>query len=212
MKNLLIIKGSKDVCDVEVNQIRSIATMHGIGVETHVVGSAEDWENLAKLNRQFDYFYLAAHANVEGFGDPNGYVLGWHEFARTICPMNIVKSSAVFLLACCRAGLERVAYSIFAGCNQIEYVCGPRWKLTAADLTAGFHMFVYNIERRGLQPDQAAKRASDGTGYDFIWYDRIEVERRPDYREVRGEIWGFYEQMTVPAEKTESETGSTIPA
>jgi hypothetical protein len=210
MKNLIIVKGSKDICEVEVNQIRSVAMMHGIAAQTHVIRSTQDWENLAKLNLRFDYFYLAAHANAQGFGDPDpgGYMLDWHAFAQTICPMNIINNNAVFLLACCRAGIERVAYSIFAGCQQIEYVCGPRWKLTAPDLTAGFHTFVYNVERRGLQPDQAAKRASDATGYDFLWYDRIEVERRPEYKEVRDGIWGFYQQIKEATEKSRSESAS----
>ena len=165
MKNLLIIKGARDVCDIELSQIRTIAEMFGMDVTQHEVSSAGALNDLASFGKKFDYIYLAAHANPDGFGDPTGFSVSWFEFSTTICPLDIVNYNAVFLLACCRGGVEKVSYDIFAGCDKVEYVCGPRWKVRAPDLTAGFHTFIYNIEFRHLQPDQAAERATQATGW-----------------------------------------------
>ena len=44
------------------------------------------------------------------------------------------------------------------------------------------------MEQRKLQPDQAAKRASDGTGYDFLCFDRVEIEQTEEYQCRRDEI------------------------
>lgn len=191
MKNLLIIKGAKDICDVEVCQIKTIAGMFSMNVIEQLIDTVDALEQLATHNCKFDYIYLAAHANPNGFGDPEGYFVSWYDFSTGICPLDIVSSNAVFLLACCRGGVEKVGYDIFAGCDKIEYVCGPRWKVAAPDLTAGFHAFIYNMEFRRLQPDQAAKRASDATGYDFLWYDRVDIERTPEFKRHQMELWGL---------------------
>jgi hypothetical protein len=55
-------------------------------------------------------------------------------------------------------------------------VCGPVWTLTQDDLSAGFHVFLYNTEKRREQPNIAAARASQATGYEFFCYDRVEVD------------------------------------
>ena len=65
---------------------------------------------------------------------------------------------------------------LFGSCDQIDYVCGPRWTVTGDDITAGFHVFVYNMEIRREQPSTSVSRASKATGYDFFCYDRVEYE------------------------------------
>ncbi len=182
MKHLLIIKASKDVCKVEVDHIRAIAGLFEMDVVEHTIDSTESLFELAALGKRFDYVYLAAHANTEGFGDPDGYFVPWYDFSMTICPFDIINHNGVFLLACCRGGIKDVSYDIFAGCAAIEYVCGPRWKVSPPDLTLGFHTFIYNVEDRRMQPDQAAKRASAATGFDFLWYDRVEIEKSAEYQ------------------------------
>ena len=192
MKTLLILRASKDVCDVEVSQIETIAKMHQMDTIVHVVDSPDSLPKLADYKRKFDYIYLATHANPDGFGDEGegGYFVPWYEFAQTICPLNVLAHDAVFLLACCRGGVRQVSYDIFAGCDMIQFVCGVRWKLVAADLTAGFHAFIYNMEHRRLQPDQAAKCASDATGYAFLCYDRVDIESTKEFKEHQEQIWG----------------------
>jgi hypothetical protein len=196
VKTLLILRASKDICDVEVSQIETIAKMHDMETIVHVVAASDSLAKLADYKKQFAYVYLATHANPVGFGDDGsaGYFVTWYDFAQTICPIDILAHNAVFLLACCRGGVRQVSYDIFAGCDKIQFVCGARWQLTAPDLTAGFHAFIYNMERRRLQPDQAAKRASEATGYDFLCYDRVEIERTPEFQQHQEQIWG-----TVPS-------------
>ena len=189
MKTLLILRASKDVCDVEINQIKTIAEMHGMQTIVHIIDTAASITQLAAYGTRFDYVYLATHANPIGFGD-DGYFVEWYEFAQTICPIDVIADNAVFLLACCRGGVRQVSYDIFAGCEKTQFVCGARWKLTAPDLTAGFHAFIYNMEYRRLQPDQSAKRASKATGYDFLCYDRVEIERTKEFEDHKKQIWG----------------------
>ena len=69
-----------------------------------------------------------------------------------------------------------VAMSMFLACSKIDYVIGPRWTVTAQDITTAFHVFLYNLAIRREQPSTAATRASAATGYDFYYYDRVEVE------------------------------------
>jgi hypothetical protein len=202
MKHILLLRASSDVCQVEVDQIQTIAKMHGMEPVLHTVAGADSLARLADCHVQFDYIYLATHANPEGFGDDGtpGYFVPWYQFAHVICPMDILTHSSVFLLACCRGGVEQVSFDILAGCDKAQFVCGPRWKLAAPDLTAGFHAFIYNMECRRLQPDQAAKRASDATGYDFLCYDRIDIERRPEFKEHQERIWGLLDVAEMSTE------------
>jgi hypothetical protein len=87
-----------------------------------------------------------------------------------------LNAESVLLLGCCRGGLKKVASELFYYCSQIDYVCGPRWAVTGQDISAGFHIFIYNMEVRREQPSTAVNRASKGTGYDFFCHDRVEFE------------------------------------
>lgn len=180
-KKLLILKGSEDVCKEEVFHIANSAKLFGIEPYYQEIRSLEDVKNLKDLGVRFDYIHLCAHANPECFGDNKTYEVKWIDFGSTICFREILNEGAVFLLACCRSGLNKVAYDLFFSCSMIEYVCGPRWTLTALDLSVAFNVFLYNMEIRKLQPNQAAEKMSHAVGYDFYCYDRIEVERMADY-------------------------------
>jgi len=194
MKQFLLLRASHDICQVEIEHIQTVARMHGLEPRVHLVDSQESLNSLEQYTFEFDYIYLASHANPDGFGDQQFFV-PWFSFAHVICPLNMFTDRAVFLLACCRGGVEKVSYDIFAGCDRIQFVCGPRWKVTAPDLTVGFHTFIYNMENRRLQPNQAAERASHATGFDFLCYDRVEIERKPEFERHRGAIW---EKQPVP--------------
>jgi hypothetical protein len=190
MKTLLILRASQDICEVEIQHIETVAKMHGMTTFLHIIDGPDALSKLGTYGTKFDYVYLATHANPEGFGDSGTYFVTWFDFAQVICPLDIISHNAVFLLACCRGGVREVSYDIFAGCDKTQFVCGARWTLTAPDLTAGFHAFIYNMENRRLQPDQAAKRASDATGYDFLCYDRVEIERTKEFKDHQEHIWG----------------------
>jgi len=49
MKTLLILRASKDVCDVEINQIQTIAKMHDMETIVHVVASPDSLAKLATI-------------------------------------------------------------------------------------------------------------------------------------------------------------------
>ena len=181
-KKMLILRATSDACDVEVEQIQSIAQM--LGMERPTVADIKTRDDLKKAissGESYDYLYIAAHGDGEGFGDNNGFSLSWWDFSFDLCQTDVLGQNCVLLLACCRGGLKYVAYDIFAGCDRIEYVFGPRWTVNASDITAGFHTFIYNMEEKRLQPDQAAERASKGTGFDFLCFDRVEVEQTDEY-------------------------------
>ncbi len=176
-KRLLLIKASKDICAAEIDHIITIADLFGM---THCLiefTSIEDLEKKVSSGDRYDYVYLAAHADLECFGEADGSCAAkWDDFALALCKLRCLKNGSVLLLGCCRGGLKRVADTLFMNCGQIDYICGPRWTVTGSDITAGFHVFVYNMEVRREQPSTAADRASKATGYDFFCYDRVETE------------------------------------
>ena len=188
VKQMLILRVTSDACDVEIAQIKSAAEMHGIIVDvTDEITSTPQLADAVRRGVPYDYIYVASHGSADGLSGDN-YSVSWYEFAYHVCVEETINDNCIFLLACCRGGFQRVAYDIFAGCSLIEYVFGPRWTLTKPDLTAAFHIFIYNMEQRKLQPGQAAKRASDGTGYDFLCYDRVEIEQTEECLYRRDEV------------------------
>jgi hypothetical protein len=176
-KSLLILKASNDICGAEIENLQSIAHMFGMQECVHQIASIDDFRNGTCSQGKYDYIYLAAHADLVAFGTSDGAItIGWDEFALALCETDCLHLGSILLLGCCRGGLKGVAQTLFYGCDKIDYVCGPRWTVTAHDITAGFHTFVYNMEVRREQPSSAAERSSKATGYDFFCYDRIEFE------------------------------------
>ena len=183
-KKMLILRATSDACDVEVSHIQTIAQMHQMEKpKVADISSRDELKEAISDGNSYDYIYIAAHGDCDGFGDNEGFDMSWEDFAFDLCTTDVLAQNCVLLLACCRGGFKYVAFDMFAGCDKIEYVFGPRWTLRAEDITAGFHTFIYNMESRRLQPNQAAERASNGTGYDFLCYDRVEVEQTAEFIE-----------------------------
>ncbi len=67
-----------------------------------------------------------------------------------------------------------VAYDIFLTCSQISYILGPRQSLTSADMHICFGIFLYNMERRGVDPVVACEKIKLATDQRFSCYDREE--------------------------------------
>lgn len=176
-KKLLILKASRDVCSAEIEHIKTIADMFEMDHEIVELNNPSTFETTMTGQGKYDYIYLGAHADTDGFGEADRSVtMEWESFAEALCKSQCLNSESILLLGCCRGGLRRVAMSLFLSCAQIDYVCGPRWTVTGLDITAGFHVFIYNMEIRHEQPSCASDRASKATGYDFFCYDRVEVE------------------------------------
>lgn len=175
--NILIIKASCDICQNEIDHIEIIAKMFGLIPEIVNLVDMVQFQQSIFHKGPYQYIYLCTHASPYNFGEADGSKLfSWEEFAQELCLANCLDNDAILLLACCRGGLKKVADTLFLNCGNIDYVCGPRWKLTGADISTGFHVFIYNLESRREQPSIAVDRASKATGYDFFCYDRVESE------------------------------------
>jgi hypothetical protein len=163
---------------VEVKHIRAVADILGMKSCTSDLAKADDLKHcLCGKGGKWDCVYIAAHANTEGFGEDEGEpFIRWYDLAVAICETKCLGNNAVLLLACCNGGMLRVAATLFSNCTQIDYVCGPRWSVTQADLAAAFHVLLYNLEYRNEEPAVAVDRASKAVGYQFSFHDRIEWE------------------------------------
>jgi hypothetical protein len=177
MQRMLFIKASHDVCATEVEHIQKICEMFNIQHCAIELDDLATFSNQVGPLGKFDFLYLGAHADVSGFGEANSAVyFDWESFAITLCSADCLCPESILLLACCRGGLRMVAMKLFYSCAKIDYLTGPRWTVTPQDITTAFHVFLYNMVIRREQPSTAAKRASEATGYDFYYYDRVETE------------------------------------
>jgi hypothetical protein len=188
-KRMLLIKASNDVCGTEIAHLEKICEMFDIAHSVVELFNFESFYEGVKPLGKFDYVYLGAHANQYGFGDAHSDEwLGWGAFAAALCSTDCLRTESVLLLGCCRGGLRSVAMTMFVACGKIDYVLGPRWTVTAQDITTGFHVFLYNLTIRREQPSTGAKRASSATGYDFYYYDRVEVEDSANSEELMSKV------------------------
>lgn len=177
-KKLLILRASSDVTKVEVNHIKAVANILDMSCCTSDLHKADDLKScLCGNGDKWDCIYIAGHANTEGFGEDEGEpFIRWYDLAMTICETKCLENYAVLLLACCNGGMLRIASTLFSNCTQIDYVCGPKWSVTQADLAAAFHILLYNLEYRNEEPSVAVGRASNAVGYMFSFHDRVDWE------------------------------------
>jgi len=188
-KRMLLVKASNDVCSTEVTHIEKICDMFSISHEVIELSSLDQFMEEAQALGRFDYLYLGAHANQYSFGESDGSPsYSWNDFAAILCATDCLNPESVLLLGCCRGGLKMVAMSMFLACGKIDYVAGPRWTVTPQDITTAFHVFLYNLVIRREQPSTAADRSSRATGYDFYYYDRVEIEDSASSAEMMEEV------------------------
>lgn len=199
---MLLVKASNDVCSTEVSHIEKICDMFGINHEVIELESLETFLEQAQALGKFDYLYLGAHADQHSFGEANGSPsYSWNDFAITLCSADCLNPESVLLLGCCRGGLKMVAMSMFLACGKIDYVAGPRWTVTPQDITTAFHVLLYNLAIRREQPSTAANRASLATGYDFYYYDRVEIEDSVNSSLMMEQViksWGLDDESPAP--------------
>lgn len=175
-KRILIIKacGNSDEPH-KCNGICEHAQLYGIQHVCMCVHSNEELEKILSANGQFDYIYLSAHGNSEGFASEDLLVnMSWQKLAMILCKTKSMNEDSVLMLSCCRGGLMNVAYDIFLTCSQISYILGPRQSLTSADMHICFGIFLYNMERRGVDPVVACEKIKLATDQRFSCYDREE--------------------------------------
>lgn len=175
-KRILILKacGGSDEPH-ECNGICEQAQLYGIESVCKCVKDNEDLENILYNHGLFDYIYLSAHGNSEGFASEDEKVnMSWQKFAMLLCKSKCMNEDSILLLSCCRGGLMEVAYNIFLTCQQICYVLGPRQSLTSADMHICFGIFLYNMEIRSIDPVMACEKIKLATDQRFSCYDRQE--------------------------------------
>lgn len=175
-KRILILKacGSSDEPH-ECNGICEQAQLYGIDSVCKCVKDNEDLESILCSYGLFDYVYLSAHGDSEGFASEDGEVeMSWKKLAMLLCQSKCMNEDGILMLSCCRGGLMEVAYDIFLTCQQICYVLGPRQSLTSADMHICFGIFLYNMEIRSVDPVVACEKIILATDQRFSCYDREE--------------------------------------
>lgn len=186
-KRILILKacGGSDEPH-ECNGICEQAQLYGIESVCKCVKNNEDLEGLLYSHGLFDYIYLSAHGNSEGFSSEDEKVnMSWQKLPMLLCKSKCMNEDSILMLSCCRGGLLEVAYDIFLTCQQICYVLGPRQSLTSADMHICFGIFLYNMEIRSADPVVACEKIKLSTDQRFSCYDRQEESiSLSNYREM----------------------------
>ena len=175
-KRILILKacGSSDEPH-ECNGICEQAQLYGIESVCKCVRDNEELEKILYSNGLFDYIYLSAHGNSEGFASEDEHVtMSWKKLAILLCESKCMNEDSILMLSCCRGGLMEIAYDIFLTCQQINYILGPRQSLTSADMHIRFGIFLYNMEIRSVDPVVACEKIKLATDQRFSCYDRQE--------------------------------------
>lgn len=181
---LLIIKA----CGVEGEElecagISNLAKSYGMDVsEICPSTKAELFSQLGSGGR-FNYIYLSAHGDAEGLmNESNSLDVNWEDFGTLVCLSDCMEQGCLLLLSCCRGGLNQVANKLFYACGDLEYIIGPRSSLVPTEMTVSFHLFLYNITHRGLDPVVASEKIKCGTDIRFVCFDRMEVEAEQWYQ------------------------------
>lgn len=175
-KSLLILSASKDISPFEIMNVTSQTVLYGIEPTKFVIQTKEELKRALYSGKQYDYIYLACHGCERSWGNASGsFEMSWIEFGAMICKSGVTKPGAVILHSCCRGGLHKVAYDMFACCENIEQVCGPRQSLTPEDLITSFNLFLYLIEQKRVHPVRAAEKVQSATDITLTCHDRADA-------------------------------------
>ena len=187
-KNLLILRGHKDICGNEIGLIETQCKFMNIGVHSEDLINEYTFEEIIDryLSKGvcFDFIYLCSHGDHEGFDinmDGTNTFMTWAQFGKAICESSILNEDTIFLLACCRGGLFSVATDLIAVCNKINFVCGVKWKARGLDITTGFLVILYNLIFKKSELSYACQKATLATDYTFDCFDRAEIECHPNF-------------------------------
>lgn len=199
MKYLLILKAHHEICGDEVGLIKHQSQSLNITVMEEEINDEKTMSNVFQKYKtqgvQFDFVYLCTHADGVAFEIKMGIdksEMTWSSFGQIVCESGVLNYNTVFLLACCRGGLFKVATDMFAVCCKINFICGVKWTVKAADLATGFVVFLYNMQHKKAEPLYAAQKATLATDYSFVCHDRAEIESHPQFEHRR---WKLYEEL-----------------
>jgi hypothetical protein len=140
------------------------------------------WRSQAAFVRQmaggqkFDFIYLGARADADGFGEQDGAALHcWECLGDAIRRTDCLRPGGTLFLGCCGGGMKTVALKILHSCDKIESICGPLWELPERDLTAAFRAFLQSRVNTHEESCTAAERATEASGSRFCCYEREEL-------------------------------------
>lgn len=167
---------TKDYDQEMIDHIRVICTLLKIDFIEYVFTTVAELLAYLQVNPGIDFLYLGAHGNHECFGEKTPPYTSWDDFASALCQSQRLNTDAVLFLGCCHGGLKKVAMTIFANCDQVRFVCGPRWKASKHEISVAVHVFLYNLLIGKEEPTIAAERCTSATGIAFPFYDRYELD------------------------------------
>ncbi|UPT68599.1 MAG: hypothetical protein M0D57_08250 [Sphingobacteriales bacterium JAD_PAG50586_3] len=196
-KRALIIKADSDVCGHEIGMVENHFRFLGLQVYSESISKEQGLDSIvrkyADIQMYFDYIYLCAHGNKYGFNinieDVAKSTVPWFTFSELMCENDILNHETIFLIACCKGGLFRVATDIMAICNKINFVCGVDCKVRGWDLTTGFVVFIHHVESNQASPTYAAEKATLATNFPFVCHDRDNIEVLPQYEKRQTELY-----------------------
>lgn len=197
MKCLIVIATSS-ACANELDSIRQALKTHQI--ETQEIEWVTQADFLTQMGKpdspKFNLVYLAAHADMYGFGETGGFALhSWDDLANAICISSCMLPGATLFLGCCRGGMKTVALSILKGCDQIDYICGPLWNTKGTKLIQAFNSFAECKFAEDLEPSAIRERMTNAAGQHFSCYDRMELESEVAMLKQIGNIQWHLEQL-----------------
>lgn len=181
-KNLLVLKASEDISDLEIANIVSQITLYGIKSDIENIDSYKKLYDVLHSGKKYDYIYLATHGCETSWGNISGTLdISWIDFGALVCHSDVTKPGCIFLHSCCRGGLNKVAWEMFACCEKIHFICGPRQTLYPVDLITAFNLFLYNVEVKRTDAVIAAEKVLKATDIRLVCFDRLETTVSVDY-------------------------------
>ncbi len=181
MKNLLVVRVTEDIRDITVSEIYAHSKHYGIETTLKDISSIIELQTALKTSVKYDYIYFAGHGDETCFTDNKVFNSSWSEIGKIICQADCLTKGAIIMLYCCKGGINTVAFQLMAECPKIEYICGAKQNVASIDLIIGFNVFMYNVEKRQIDPVLSADKATAATEIRFECFDRVDVEANPLY-------------------------------
>ena len=90
----------------ECNGICEQTQLYGIESVCKCTKDNENLEHIFYSHGLFDYIYLGAHGNAEGFASEDEKVnMSWEKLSMLLCQSKCMNEDSILMLSCCRGGL-----------------------------------------------------------------------------------------------------------
>ena len=186
---MLIIRCSDDVDACELGTVIELARSYRMSVHLEDFFTIDDAATFYATRPQnfYDFVYLCGHGNETGFGgsgedDDRDLDMPWPLLSWLIC--DTLRDESLVFLACCKAGMNTVAYDFFIGCDLLNRVFGPNVDSEGDSILLAFHYLIYDaIVKQNTDVDRAAACATMVTqNNSVLGYRRDDVVNEPAYQ------------------------------